>query len=143
MAAFIGNSVVINVMTLADSAVLDFAFTAYARDAALDLSTEAVETSHYGTIAKQFIPGMSEGKFSFTIDHDNGTLSTSPQKNLEDLYREIRVWNVYPLGTGTGKQVYTFSGFITAAPISLSMTDPVSSEIEVQITGAVTVSLQT
>ena len=143
MASFIGNAVKITVMTTPGGSTTDFEFTAFARDAAIDHSTEAVETSHYGTIAKQFIPGMSEGKFSFAIDHDNGTLSTSPQKNLEDLYREIRVWNVYPLGTGTGKQVYTFSGFITAAPISLSMTDPVSSEIEVQITGAVTVSLQT
>jgi hypothetical protein len=142
MAAFIGNSVVIQVMTLANSAILDFAFTAYARDAALDLSTEAVETSHYGTVAKQFIPGMSEGKFSFTIDHDTTTLANSPQKNLEDLYREIRVWNVYPLGVASLLQVYTFSGFVTAAPINLSMTDPVSSDVEVQITGAVTVSTQ-
>ena len=142
MASFIGNAVTITVMTAAGGTTTDFAFTAYARDAAIDHSTEAVEVSHYGTVAKQFIPGMSEGKFSFTIDHDTTTLANSPQKNLEDLYREIRVWNVYPLGTGTGKQVYTFSGFVTAAPISLSMTDPVSSDIEVQITGAVTVSVQ-
>ena len=142
MASFIGNAVTITVMTTAGGTTTDFVFTAFARDAAIDHSTEAVEVSHYGTVAKQFIPGMSEGKFSFAIDHDTVAVASSPQKNMEELYREIRVWNVYPLGTGTGKQVYTFSGFVTAAPISLSMTDPVSSEIEVQITGAVTVSLQ-
>lgn len=142
MASFIGNAVTITVMTAAGGTTTDFVFTAYARDAAIDLSTEAVEVSHYGTVAKQFIPGMSEGKFSFTIDHDTGTLATSPQKNLEDLYREIRAWRVDPLGAGAGLQRYTFDGFVTAAPVNLSMTDPVGSDVEVQITGAITVATQ-
>lgn len=142
MASFIGNAVKITVMTTPGGSTTDFEFTAYARDAAIDHSTEAVEVSHYGTVAKQFIPGMSEGKFSFTIDHDNGTLSTSPQKNLEDLYREIRAWRVDPLGTGAGLQRYAFDGFVTAAPVALSMTDPVGSDVEVQITGAITVTTQ-
>jgi len=138
MASFIGNEVTIEVMTTAGGTTLDFDFTAFARGGAIDESTDAVEATHYGQTAKGFIPGLSEGKFSFTIDHDSGTLSTSPQKNLRDIHRVVRAWRVRPLGVGAGKQEYTFDGFVTASPIALGFDETVATDVEVQITGAIT-----
>lgn len=142
MASFIGNLVTIDVMTTAGGTTVDFEFTAYSRGGAIDESTEAIEASHYGQTAKGFIPGLSEGTFSFTVDHDTGTLATSPQKNLRDLHREVRAWRVRPLGAGAGKQEYTFDGFVTASPIALGFDDVVASDVEVQITGAITHATQ-
>ena len=142
MASFIGNLVTIEVMTTAGGTTVDFEFTAYSRGGAIDESVEAIEASHYGQTAKGFIPGLSEGTFSFTVDHDTGTLATSPQKNLRDLHREIRAWRVRPLGAGAGKQEYTFDGFVTASPIALGFDDVVASDVEVQITGAITHATQ-
>lgn len=142
MASFIGNAVEITVMTQAGGTTVDFEFTAYSRDGAIDRSTDSIEAFHYGTTAKQFIAGMTEGTFSFTVDHDDGTLSTSPQKNLEDLGRETRAWRIYPRGAGVGKQSYTFDGFVIASPIALGLGDPVASDVEVQITGAITIAVQ-
>lgn len=142
MASFIGNAVTIEVMTTAGGTTVDFEFTAYSRDAAIDESVESVEATHYGQTAKGFIPGLSEGSFSFSVDHDTGTLATSPQKNLRDLHREIRAWRVRPLGAGAGKQEYTFDGFVTASPIALGFSDPVASDVEVQITGPITHATQ-
>ena len=138
MASFIGNEVTIEVMTTAGGSTIDFDFTACARGGAIDESTDAVEATHYGQTAKGFIPGLSEGKFSFTIDHDTGTLSTSPQKNLRDIHRVVRAWRVRPLGVGAGKQEYTFDGFVTASPIALGHDEIVATDVEVQITGAIT-----
>ncbi len=142
MAIFIGDLVTIEVMTTAGGTTLDFDFTAYSRGGAIDESTEAIEASHYGQTAKQFIPGLSEGSFSFTMDHDTGTLSTSPQKNLRDIHRVTRAWRVRPLGAGAGKQEYTFDGFVTSSPIALGFDDPVASDVEVQITGPITHATQ-
>lgn len=138
MASFIGNEVTIEVMTTAGGTTLDFDFTAFARGGAIDESIDAVEATHYGQTAKGFIPGLSEGKFSFTIDHDTGTLSTSPQKNLRDIHRTTRAWRVRPLGSGAGKQEYTFDGFVSSSPIALGHDEIVATDVEVQITGAIT-----
>ena len=138
MASFIGNAVKITVMTTAGGSTVDFEFTAFAREAEITEDIDAVETTHYGATARGYIPGLSEGTFSFTVDHDTGTLSTSPQKNLRDIHREVRGWKVEPLGTGVGKQEYTFDAFLTSAPIALSFDDVVASACELQITGSIT-----
>lgn len=142
MASFIGNEVTIEVMTTAGGTTLDFAFTAFARGAAIDETVDAVEATHYGQTAKGFVAGLSEGTFAFTIDHDNGTLADSPQKNLRDIHRLTRAWRVRPLGAGAGKQEYTFDGFVTNSPIALGHDELVATDVEVQITGAITHATQ-
>lgn len=118
------------------------ALTTVTNQGKLSMSVGEAETTSYGTTARTRIPGLADNSYSFTLYHNNTNgYSTRPQTLLKTLFlaRTQVNWRVYPNGAGTGNASITFAGFISKMDDDYSNDDqPVSSDIEITINGAVT-----
>lgn len=118
------------------------ALTTVTNQGKLGISIGESETTSYGTTARTYIPGLADNTYSFTLFHNNtNAYATRPQTTLRTLLlaRTQVNWRVYPNGAGTGNSSLTFAGFMTKMDTDFSSDDqPVSSDIEIRINGAVT-----
>lgn len=122
------------------------ALTTYSNQGKLSQSVGEAETTSYGTTARTYIPGLFDNTFSFTLFHNN-TLAYAlrPQTILRTVFlaRTVINFRVRPNGTASGRHEQTFSGFLTKMDADYSSDDqPVSSDCEVRISGAVVSAAQ-
>ena len=118
------------------------ALTTVTNQGKLSMSVGEAETTGYGTTARNYIPWLADNSYSFTLMHNNtAAYASRPQTTLRVLFlaRTQVNWRVYPNGAGTGNNSVTFAGFISKMDDDYANDDqPVSSDIEIRINGAVT-----
>lgn len=121
----------------------------FANDDAMSLSLGEAETTAHGTTARTYIPGLLDGEYSCTIMHNYDTGLTSAGKPQELLFalftgRSAKPWRVRPRGEGSTFKEYLFTGFITGFDTNYANDDePISTDITIKISGAVTEATQT
>lgn len=118
----------------------------FVNEDSLSSSRGEAETTGHGTTARTYIAGLKEHTYSFTLMHNNTNgYSTRPQTILEGYYTAGTAvsWRIRPNGTGTGNSQAVFTGFITSFETDFTSDDqPVSTSVEIRITGDVTWSAQ-
>ena len=122
------------------------ALTTYSNQGKLSQSVGEAETTSYGTTARTYIPGLFDNTLSFTLFHNNtAAYASRPQTLLRAVFlaRTQINFRLRPNGTTSGRHEQTFSGFVTKMDDDYSSDDqPVSSDVEVRINGAVTSAAQ-
>ena len=112
----------------------------------LSSSRGEAETTAHGTTSRTYVPGLMEHTYSFTLMHNNTNgYSTRPQTVLEGYFTAGTSvsWRIRPNGTATGASQAVFTGFITSFETDFTADDqPVSTSVEIRITGGVTWSAQ-
>lgn len=120
--------------------------TTYSNQGKVSQSVGESETTSYGTTSRTYIPGLFDNTLSFTLFHNNTVAyATRPQTILRTVFlaRTQINFRLRPNGTTTGRHELTFSGFLTKMDDDYSSDDqPVSSDVEVRINGAVTSAAQ-
>lgn len=122
---------------------------AFANDDALSLSRGDAETTAHGTGSRTYIAGLIDGEYSCTVMFNyDATLTTAgkPQELLMALFQSgvIKPWRVRPQGAGSTKPEILFNAYINGYDVNLANDDePVSVDITLKISGAVTTAAQT
>lgn len=124
------------------------ALNIFTNDDALSLSTGEAETTAHGTTARTYIPGLTDGEYSFTVrfNEDSGlTTAGKPQDLLLALQtaRSVKPWRVRYKGTATSAPEWLFNAFVSSFDVNFANDDdPVSADVTLKISGAVTTAVQ-
>lgn len=122
------------------------ALTTYVNEDNVSQSRGEAETTGHGTTARTYIAGLVDNTYSFTLFHNNtASIASRPQTLLQTVFTNGTSvnWRIRPLGEATGRPEITFAGFLTSYETDFTSDDqPVTSSVEVRISGAVTYGTQ-
>lgn len=111
--------------------------SAFSEASSFTSTTETAEVSSYGTMAKQFIGGLTDGTFTLSGSYDDG--ATGPRGTLQPLQIAGAAITVIrqPEGAGAPMPQDSFSAIITSYVESAPVGDKIGWTCDFQITGAI------
>lgn len=123
-----------------------FDLATYVNEDAQSRTVGEVEVTAHGTTARQYMPGLKDGDYSFTLYFNTvPAAAQTPQHRLRQLLedRTITTWRLRYRGAGAGLPEETFSAFLTDFSPDLANDDQaITASITVKITGDITYGFQ-
>lgn len=102
-----------------------------------DINTQAADTTTLGNTAKQYIPGLDDGKMKL-----KGLYDPSIDSTLESCRRKLVTFRYRPAGAGAGLPQHTGQALMSSYTIDTSATAAAKINAEFTINGAVTRTTQ-
>ncbi len=111
--------------------------SAYLENIDDDMNVHAIDVTVLGNLAKNFIPGLEDGKFKL-----KGFWDTTIDGTLNSCKRQLVSFRYRPGGAGTGLAQYTGKAIMSSYTIDSIVKDAVSLKAEFTISGGSTRSVQ-
>jgi hypothetical protein len=102
-----------------------------------DINVHAIDVTTLGDLAKNFIPGLEDGKFKL-----KGFWDTTIDGVLNSCKRQVVTFRYRPAGAGSGLAQYTGSAILSSYTMDSIVKDAVSLKAEFTISGGSTRSVQ-
>lgn len=113
----------------------------YLHEVSLSRDIDTAETSALGTVAKTYVPGLTDATFTVSGMFDP-TFVTLVDGFVASQVTSPIAFEFHPAGDGSGKPKYTGNCLMTSMEVGDSVDDMASLDLEFQITGAVTLGTQ-